>query len=212
MPAAFRTLTRKGLIDDWIEVLYRPALTLPPDEPDNGPIEIEGAGVLVQSPFKIRLSRRARAVWQLSCNTGGSGDPECALIREGAPVATAPSLTVAGEVFVFPGDGCLYSSSRTNSAFDVRRKFCERGGILEEVPQPMRYVGLRSEALRDLRIFADRGLARPSAIIAKGAAIEILIEDRGLFLVRDEFGLTGWIKPPFEQVGTHIKGLDFRGD
>jgi hypothetical protein len=206
IPDAFKRLSRTELLDGWIEVFHAPGLTSPPDTPDKGPEEIPGSGVLTQAPFKIRLSA-AQKVWSFDCNTGGSADPACTLADK------KRRIEIPGEVLIFPGDGCVYVSRRTNADFDMRRKLCETAkGVLREVKQPSRYVGLKSQTLNELRLFSDRALSKPGVTIPKGSAVEVLIMERdGVYLLRDEFGLTGWIRLPTRPYPGSREDLDIKG-
>lgn len=211
LPESFKALTHHRLVQGWVHVHADPRLTLPPAEGDGAPYELEESGVLMQTPFRLRLSPAARLVYRFTCTSGGSGDPSCTL-SDGKR-----GLEIEGDALAFPGDGCVYSVARANQHFSVRRKFCETRAGLAEVAQPARYVGLRSTALADLPLFSDPALKQPSGRIAKGGFVEVLIEQRGRYLLRDEFGFTGWAKLPNAEDpegrgGGDIAGFFFAGD
>ena len=217
LASSFPGLAARSVVRDWITVRFEPRLTSPPRVPDTGTQEIEGSGVLIQYPFDIRLSAASARLYQFVCSSGGSADSECILWESGGSAQPRVALHVAGTAFAVPGDGCLYSAGHTNGWYDTRRKFCETGDRVEEVRQPFRHVGLRSEALRDLAVFADRGLTRFAGTIRKGAFVEVVLDDRGVYLVRDGFGITGWLRlpttPPDDpQQASDIRGFFFAGD
>ncbi len=99
------------------------------------------------------------------------------------------------EVFI-PGNGAFYASGHTNSTFNKRQKFGFDGTKLVESRQPYLYLGLNSKALRELVIYPDRSSAdktkgTPLAVIVKGSALTVLINEGDFYLLKSTFGLVG---------------------
>ena len=157
---------------------------------------------------------------ELNFTNGASDDPTFEVRLAGAPAANpeqyGENMFGALEVFI-PGNGALYASGHTNSTFNKRQKFGFDGSKLVESNQPYLYVGLNSKALRELAIFADQASAdtakgAPLAVIAKGAALTVLINDGDFYLLKSTFGLVGWVKLSPSQSAEDIDGLFFAGD
>jgi len=155
---------------------------------------------------------------ELNFTNGMSDDPSFEVRLAGAanPIEYGENMFGALEVFI-PGNGALYASGHTNTSFNRRQKFSFDGTKLVESKQPYFYVGLNSKALRDLSIYADQPAAEkakgtPLAVIAKGSALTVLINEEEFYLLKSTFGLVGWVKLSPSQSAEDIEGLFHAGD
>lgn len=164
------------------------------------PIEEEGADNLTY--HAVQLGAGAPLL-QFDCN--GASDLGCMAYRPEVPVETRNSEIAVYDgmvdFLVAPGDGCLYSVQAYNSDHVTRRKHCWHDGKLVEQRQPLSYVGFKSVANKELKVYATPAARKLVNRIAKGRFVEILVasvEYEGWtsskwLLVRDEFGLVGWV-------------------
>lgn len=129
---------------------------------------------------------------KLSCD--GIQDPWCSVGKVG----------LYAELLVIPGDGCLYSTQEGDADHIVRRKYCLEKGELTEQRQPFSYVGLRTKTNVRIEMRSTMNDAtRPNHYIKAGQFVEVLLatnrkDEDGFsasdwYLVRDSFGITGWI-------------------
>jgi hypothetical protein len=218
LPQTFMTLSTQRLKGTNTVIYYKNSLIQPAHDKDQGwhdlKDEIENVANSAY-PFDIRLSSSAHNLYAIICDSGPSADPECSLYSGALSKDTQPKLKILGIAFVIPGDGCLYVAGHADTMYDTRRKFCENDGKLQEVRQPFLYVGMKSEALHDIDMYSNRALKQKSGVIREGAFVEVLVDDHDVYLVRDEFGITGWLKTKeFGQCpgGNEIVGLCFAGD
>lgn len=160
--------------------------------------------------FDVKIGGSSGAAMAVICDAGPSGDPSCTFSVPGSP---DKSTSLPGLRFAIPGDGCVYASGHANSYFAERRKYClSKGGDLAEIAQPALYVGLKSKALRPVTLYAERDQQTVVTRIEAKEAIEVLLMQDDLYLVRDGFGLVGWAKIEAEQKAMDVEGLFFAGD
>lgn len=160
--------------------------------------------------FDVKVGGPNGTPMALICDAGPSGDPSCTF---GVPGDPEKSTSLPGLRFAIPGDGCVYASGHANSYFPERRKYClTKSGDLAEVMQPALYVGLKSKALRPVTLYSERSLQTVVARIEAKEAIEVLLLQDDLYLVRDAFGLIGWAKIEAEQKAVDVDGLFYAGD
>jgi hypothetical protein len=151
---------------------------------------------------KLRLGARAPAL-DLECS--GASDLVCMAYRPEVPaeMRNSEKAVYSGmfDLSVAPGDGCLYTVEANNADHVTRRKHCWHDGKLVEQRQPLSYVGFKSVANKELKLYAAPDARKLVHRIAKGRFVEILVasvEYAGWsrskwLLVRDEFGLVGWV-------------------
>lgn len=198
-----------------IRVHFNPALGVVVNKPLS---EDSGFGEPLIHVLDFFLGASKARKLELNFTNGASDDPSFEVRLAGAanPLEYGENMFGALEVFI-PGNGALYASGHTNSTFNKRQKFGFDGTKLVESKQPYLYVGLNSKALRELAIFADQASAdsakgAPLAVIAKGAALTVLINDGDFYLLKSTFGLVGWVKLSPSQSAEDIDGLFFAGD
>jgi hypothetical protein len=139
----------------------------------------------------------------LQCNAAG---PLVCHMQESRVLLPA-GLGVSGghyfddDALFIPGDGCLYTAKADHADHVVRRKFCWQAGALREQEQPLSYVGQTGVAQVQLNLYSAPKAGRHIHSIAKNRFVEILVSQprtdnpavSAWLLVRDEFGITGWV-------------------
>jgi hypothetical protein len=166
------------------------------------PLPVEEDGSDYVTYHAVQLGAGAPLL-HFDCN--GASDLGCMAYRPDVPVETRNSeIALYDGMFDFlvaPGDGCLYSVQAYNSDHVTRRKHCWHDGKLVEQRQPLSYVGFKSVANKELKLYATPDARKLVSRIAKGRFVEILVaslaeddspESKWL-LVRDKFGLVGWV-------------------
>jgi hypothetical protein len=183
---------------------------LPPEEPTYQKA-YDDAGVYMVYVTDVKLRGDDVDYHVLRCDSGGSDDPQCVFLT--TQDANGPGVAIPGRLFVIPGDGCVYSAGHTDNMFDTRAVHCMVGADLKPVAQPFNFAGLKSKALKELTLFADK---TDSAVVTKiepGQFVEVVLQDGDHFLLRNRFGLTGWAKLATDtQKATEIQGFYYAGD
>jgi 3-deoxy-D-arabino-heptulosonate 7-phosphate (DAHP) synthase len=100
----------------------------------------------------------------------------------------------------------------TNNMFAARALHCLKDGKLQPVNQPFSYAGFRSKALRSLTLYADKQKSGIVTTIAQGGFVEVVLQDGDFFLLRNQFGLTGWAAMEQSQQPIDIDGFFYNGD
>jgi hypothetical protein len=126
------------------------------------------------------------------------------------------AFSVSGLRLYIPGNGSIYVSGHTNNNFDVRKKYQLKDSKLIEIQQPFYYVGLKTKTLKPIKIYDSKKLENVIANLPENYKIEVLLSENdnsSLFLVRTEFGLTGWIDLGYiGQKPDKIDNIFFNGD
>lgn len=183
---------------------------LPPEEPTYRKA-YEDAGVYMVYVTDVKLKADDADYRVLRCDSGGSDDPQCVIATTQDP--NGPGVAIPGRLFVIPGDGCVYSAGHTDNMFDTRAVHCLVGAELKPVAQPFNYAGLKSKALKELTLTADKSNGAVVARIEKGQFVEVVLQDGDWYLLRNRFGLTGWAKLATDtQQATEIEGFYYAGD
>jgi hypothetical protein len=169
----------------------------------------EDAGVTMVYPLDVKL-KPDQDYLVVRCDSGGSNDPQCVFSTSQDPAQEG--VAIPGLLFVIPGDGCVYSSGHTNNMFSARALHCLKEGVLQPVAQPFSYAGFQSKALRPLTLYADQRKSGIVTTIAQGDFVEVLLQDGDFFLLRDRFGLTGWVALEQSQQAVDIEGFFYNGD
>jgi hypothetical protein len=219
LPPSFQALSAQNLEGTYTVVHYKNELIEPAHDTDKRWLSLKETieqAAIAAYPFDIKLSSKSDNVYALVCDSGPSADPECSLYS-GVPSEQAhPKIKAQGLAFIIPGDGCFYVAGHTDNMYDTRRKFCESGDDLTEVRQPSLYVGITSQTVHNIALYSDRSLKLRSGIIPPGAFIQVLVDDDGTYLVRDEFGITGWAKiagtGQCYSMDNDVGGICFAGD
>jgi len=143
---------------------------------------------------------------------GPSADPEFSFYKDGQKEAI---FYVAGLNLYIPGNGSIYVSGHTNNNFNERKKFTLKNGEFVEAPQAYYYVGLKTKTVKAITIYKNDNLTGSVANLPKDYSIEVLINKQGtdLYLIKTDFGLTGWVKTgPVNYGDGAIDGLFYAGD
>jgi hypothetical protein len=149
-------------------------------------------------------------------SAGPSADPSFIFYKEGSYDQSALYI-MALKVYI-PGNGNIYAEGHTNNTFNKRRKFTLSNGKFVEVEQPYYYVGLKTQTLKPVKLYKSKNLSQVIANLPANYSIEVLINDpenSSTFLVKTDFGLTGWLKIPGENMfggNEMIKGIFMAGD
>lgn len=198
-----------------IRVHFNPALAVVVNKPRAEDSEIGEPQTHVLD-FYLDASKARKL--ELNFTNGMSDDPSFEVRLAGAATLEQYGENMIGALEVFiPGNGALYASGHTNNTFNKRQKYSFNGTKLVESKQPYFYVGLNSKALRELAIYpeqasAEKAKGAPLAVIAKGAALTVLINEGDFYLLKSTFGLVGWVKLNPSQSAEDIEGLFFAGD
>jgi len=164
--------------------------------------------------IRTKIDRNSNKYYIISYN------PSCCcpygfyIYEDGNPNKIIGELEVA-RIFI-PGDGFVYSDGRMWNNYNKRQKFSIANDTINEIKQPYSYVGLKSKALRDIKIFNDKNLKMLIATIPKDADVEVLINDKSqenLYLLRTDFGIVGWSTVESRQYeAVDIDNLYYWGD
>jgi hypothetical protein len=126
-------------------------------------------------------------------------------------IATFSALNI-----IVPGNGSIYVSGHLNE-FNLRRKYTYDGKTFKEDKQPFYYIGLKSVTLKEVKLYSDKELTTPLAVLSAGYEVEVLLAEQPfgnkVYLVRTSFGLTGWALLKAEQYkAVDIEGLFYNND
>lgn len=161
--------------------------------------------------LKTKINSEDTALYTIDFSPGMSADPHFIVYRNDGEQLRRIGWPAGTELYA-PGDGFLYVSGHTNSMFNQRRKYYVDRNRLREVRQPLYYVGMDSETLGDMVIYADVALAEEVERIPAGSWITVLVNTGDFYLVVTTFGVTGWIKVKSGYYDSPIRHLFYRGD
>lgn len=206
--------------EDGILVKYNPASTevynkkvsdLDPNDPFYPDEEDPGMGNVKLIKTQIKPGG---SYYYVVFSWGPSADPAFIFYKQGATDKMVFSLS--GERLFIPGNGNIYIDGHTNNLFNTRKKLKLVNDELVEIKQPFYYVGLKSQTMKSAKLYESEHLRNVIANLPEGYSVEVLINKPGtdLFLVRTDFGLTGWLKLGQNAFWGNevIKGLYFAGD
>jgi hypothetical protein len=160
--------------------------------------------------MRVYVDAAKKEQYEVYYSEGPSADPSYRLSKVGQ---AENSISFGGEDLYIPGNGAVYVTGIMNRMFLQRRKYALVNGRFQEVTQPLLYVGMASIAQRDLKITATANGGAEIATIAKGSAVEILLNQGDDYLLKTPFGLVGWLR--ITDIGLQddvLKGLKFNGD
>ena len=142
---------------------------------------------------------------------GASADPEFLFYKDGTDT---PIFSVAALNLYIPGNGNIYTAGHTNNYFNIRKKFTFKNNKFVEAEQAFYYVGLQSKTLKAITLYKSESLRTSIANLPADYNVEVLINKQGtnLYLIKTDFGLTGWTKLPMEYGNPTIEGLFYAGD
>ncbi len=201
-----------------ISIKYNKDITKIYDEtcgklPKSDPLFVsEGPGTGNTKAMKTKISSSG-SNYYVVFSSGPSADPEFIFYKDGELNQAAFSISALD--IVIPGNGFIYSSGHTNNMFNKRRKFKVENNKLKEIEQAQYYVGLKTKTLKPIILYKSENLKTNIANLPKDYSIEVLLNKRntGLFLIKTDFGLTGWVKLENQMYGNHaIDKLFYAGD
>jgi len=143
---------------------------------------------------------------------GASADPEFIFYKDGQSEAVS---YISGLNLYIPGNGNIYVSGHTNNNFNERKKYTLKNGKFVEASQAYYYVGLKTKTIKPITIYKTENLTGSVASLPKDYSIEVLINKQGtdFYLIKTDFGLTGWVKTGSTNYGDGaIDGLFYMGD
>lgn len=218
LSTAFPQLEKLELRDEGITVLY------PKDRAATAPApgwlsEYEAAGVYASAPLTLRLGDLPPL--RLACDSGGSADPSCRLLRDPAD-ASVDVFASPGTQFAFLPDGRIYVGGHTNTFYDERKLYTWEKDRFVETPQPLRHVGVTGALKEAVSLRRSPGGAELGITLAAGTRVTVLLNDTSRadanerypeYLLLTPEGLTGWASLPGQPDGkTVVEGLYYRGD
>jgi len=167
-------------------------------------------GIEITRILVTKIDRNKSDRHYIDFDPGASNDPTFAIIPEEGETVIG---TIDADHLVIPGNGFIYSLSRTNKHFLERRKFFIQDNKVIESKQPYLYVGLDTKAKIDFALHSSITGGEVIASIRKGDKIFVLLNEGNNYLVRSTFGLLGWIEiQPGSQESTVIEGIYYAGD
>lgn len=192
-----------------IKVRYDKSVTTIIDKEANNEYEA------VYSLMNAKINKSSNQEYNISFSWGPSADPSFTISKINADGSLTSLKTIGGEELVIPGNGKLYTVSRTNENHIIRRKFVLSGNSINETKQAAYYAGLKTQTLKPIKIYAEKEMKNLVASLPKNYNVEVLISEGNYFLIKTPFGLCGWIKLEFNQLYREnmlIKDLYFMGD
>ena len=126
--------------------------------------------------------------------------------------------SVSGLKMYVTGNGNLYVSGHVNSNFNHKRKFSFEEDKITEVKQPYYHVGLKTKTLNPLTIYRSKHMYDEVATLPENYKIEVVLAEsnhqyEGLYLIKTDFGLTGWAKIKAGQYQSiDVEGIFWNGD
>lgn len=196
--------------------------TTKPYDPQEGPPDL--------SLHTMRLARGG-AAYQIACD--GTTDGNCTFYMAPAPIEFGKArdkfnpVTIYGEAFIAPGDGCLYVVQYWNATHTSRQKYCpDKAHKLTLEGPELSYAGIQGSAKADIVLYEspDKGAKAFHTIKAK-SFVEVVVATRTKaeqlqgpaewYLLKDKFGLVGWASSEQLQVtqgDSLVRGLGFQGD
>jgi hypothetical protein len=158
------------------------------------------------SVIKTKLDVKEKDIYTITFSPGLSNDP-LFIVKKGKKEIG----NFNANELIIPGNGTVYTSSRTNNLFDQRRKYQLKDGKIQEVKQPFLYVGLQTKTNAAIQLYSSNDFKQVLASIPKDTDIEVLVSSGKNYLIRTPFGLTGWWKNTSGK-DTPIEALKFEGD
>ncbi len=216
----FPGLTRLDLNNEGVTVLYPRER----GETATAPAwlkEYEAAGVYASAPLTLRLGELPAMT--LVCDSGPSADPSCRLLRDPAKPEEAV-FSATGTQFAFLPDARVVVAGHSNNFYDQRKVYVWKGSRFDEVPQPLRQVGIGGTLRQPVALRRAPGAdaAALGVTVAAGSRVTVLLNDNSYvddtgqnpnYLLLTAEGIVGWAHLPGQPDGsTAIDGLYFRGD
>lgn len=168
--------------------------------------------------LQTTLGKNESNKYYVAFTEGPSGDPAFYLIKQESPNKVWAELS--GTALVLPSNDYVYIANRFNNTFTQRKKYSYLQTGLTQINQPYYYVGLKTQTLKPVTLYADQGETKVVAKLPKKSKIEILLTDgkrdkqyRTSFLAATPFGLVGWIWVSQSQYfSNEVEGISYWGD
>ena len=157
--------------------------------------------------LKTTIDTTKKGIYTLYFGIGMSLDPHFSIFSNDSLIGV-----IEGVELSIPGNGTLYSNGHTNNLYNEFRAWKLTSNKLEEIKQPLQYVGLKTVALSDFAIHADTLQQSTVATIAKGDSIELLVQQNHFFLIRNSYNLVGWWKIDDPLKSKQVNNLFYLGD
>lgn len=157
--------------------------------------------------IKTKIDTAKNETYAIYFGIGMSLDPHFSIFNNDSLVGV-----IEGVELSIPGNGTLYSNGHTNNLYNEFRAWELVSNKLEEIKQPLQYVGLKTVALSDFAIHADTLQQFTVATITKGDSIELLVQENDFFLIRNAHNLVGWWKIDDPLKSKQVNNLFYLGD
>ena len=176
--------------------------------------DYQGSNFYTVQVAKVEILPDKKEQFLIEYSEGGSVDPGFIIYKVEKTGLIRLSYLIDGLNIAVPGDGFLYIWGHTNSYFNLRRVYSIVNGTLKEIKQPYYYVGLKSEALVEIKIYKSKNEQELVTAIKKGSPITVILNDGDHYLIKTERDILGWWKPGAYSVyeGKEIKDIFFNGD
>ncbi|HSX62633.1 MAG TPA: hypothetical protein VLF18_20815, partial [Tahibacter sp.] len=171
LAAAFPQLAKLDLPDEGITVMY-------PRERAGTPAapawieEYKAAGVYASAPLTLRLGDLPPLT--LACDSGGSADPSCRLLRDPAD-ASVDVFAAPGTQFVFLPDARIYVGGHANTFYDERKLYTWEKNRFVETPQALRHVGVTGALKQAIALQRTPGGAPMGVSLPAGTRVTVLV-------------------------------------
>ena len=157
--------------------------------------------------LKTKVDTTKNEIYTVYFGIGMSLDPHFSIFSNDSLIGE-----IEGVELSIPGNGTLYSNGHTNNLYNEFRAWELTSNKLEEIKQPLQYVGLKTVALSHFAIHADTLQQFTVATITKGDSIELLVQENDFFLIRNAHNLVGWWKIDDPLKSKQVNNLFYLGD
>ena len=157
--------------------------------------------------LKTTIDTVKKEIYAVYFGMGMSFDPHFSIFKNDNLIGE-----IEGVELSIPGNGIIYSNGHTNNLYSENKAWKLTANKLEEIEQPLQYVGLKTIALSNFTIYADTQLQSTVTTVSEGESIELLVEQNNFFLIRTSHNLVGWWKIDDPLKSKQIDNLYFLGD
>lgn len=205
-PVAFDSI-KSIQVDDTVTINYDPSIS----ELINHELGTEyEQGVRV---LKTKINKDSDQYFTVDYSPDPSADPSFIFLKNDKDTAVEPGQGFSGLELFIPGNGFVYISGHTNNMYNQRHILKLVGDKLVEVKQPFYYVGVDANLKQDLEIYSDATLKKSLGTLTKGSPVSVLVNQGENYLIKNNFGLVGWVKIPESLYpGETVEGIYFAGD
>jgi hypothetical protein len=171
------------------------------------------SGIKTIRLLETKIKADSNESYIIDFDEGASWDPSFYIYRLKNKELSRIGLINALKIII-PGDGYFYTSGHVNNMFNQWRKWTIENDNLKEIKQPFYYVGIESRIKKDIDIFYDIKMTSIVEHIRKGTLVNVLMNyNNDYYLIKSEYGLTGWLKiPNGSKEETILDGIFYAGD